>query len=278
MNEIDSLESMVKKPTKSKKPNNAALWVAWVFFNVVVLVFDTIAAYTVYTITNNYGYAILTFLAGFVPLAMHEALFIRAYASKSQRYIAIFGAVVSVITVGVVALLSASVNFALASGYQIASAASEIAILVLIVGSALLHGILAAVYFYVDEGIKAEHTEAETTAYYETRMKNIKRAEGLLDAADEARKRKASIIQKHGGRDGKAALDYLLNLLNDDDGDGIPNMFDKVDNRGGGDRRNEQQNSQHKQEQKPANVAERRDSQYSDNGNKTENFTQGGKR
>lgn len=272
MNEIESLESMVKKPTKGKKPNNAALWVAWVFFNVVVLVFDTVAAATVYAITKgNEGYAILTFLAGFVPLAMHEALFIRAYASKPQRYIAIFGAVASVVTVGVVALLSASVNFALASGYQIASTASEIAILVLIVGSALLHGILAAVYFYVDEGIKAQHTEAETTAYYDTRMKNIKRAEGLLDAADEARKRKAAIVQKHGGKDGKAAMEYLLNLLNDDDGDGIPNILDRHDNRK--DKGQEQPQGQPKSE----NIAERREAIPSGNGAK-ENFTNGGKR
>lgn len=231
MNELESLESMVQKPKKVKKPANFALWWAYAFFNIVVLTFDVVAAGTVYAITQNWGYAVLTFLAGFVPLMMHEFLYLRAYANTPQRWLSVFGAVVAVVTVGAVALLSAGVNLATANGFTIATGASEIVILTLIVGSALLHGILAAVYFYVDDGIRATHREAETTAFHEQRMRNIKRAEQLLEQADGARKRKAQIIQKHGGQDGKAALEYLLNMLNDDDGDGIPNLFDRVDNR-----------------------------------------------
>lgn len=230
-NEIETLENMVQKPKKAKKPSNGALWFAYAFFNVVVLVFDVVAAGTVYAITDNWGYAILTFLAGFAPLMLHEFLFLRAFANRPQRIISVIGAVAAVITVGSVALLSAGVNLAMASGYSIASGASEIVILILIVGAALLHALLAAIYFYIDDGIKAQHTEAETVAYFENRMKNIKRAELLLDEADVARKKKADIVNKHGGKDGKAALDYLLNLLNDDDNDGIPNMFDRTDNR-----------------------------------------------
>lgn len=271
MNEIESLESVVQKPKKVKKPSNVALWVAYGFFNVVVLVFDLVAAGTVYAITNNWGYAFLTFLAGFAPLMMHEFLFLRAYASPWQRGISIVGAIAAVITVGAVALLSAGVNLALASGYTIASNVSEIAILILIVGSALFHGVLAASYFYIDEGIRAQHTEAETVAFYDTRMKNIKRAEKLLDEADKARKRKAEIVKRHGGQDGKAALDYLLNLLNDDDGDGIPNIFDKVDNR-------QQKHSQGSDNRTDFRVEERRETKTSDNGAAKENFTQGGKR
>lgn len=231
MNELESLESMVQKPKKVKRPTNFALWWAYIFFNVVVLTFDVIAAWTVYEITNNWGYSILTFLAGFIPLMMHEFLYLRAYANVYQRGISVLGAVVAVLTVAGVALLSAGVNFAIASGINIASSASEIVILMLIVISALLHGVLAAVYFYVDDGIRASHKEAETTAFHEMRMRNIRRAEQLLEQADNARKRKAQIVQKHGGADGKAALDYLLNMLNDDDGDGIPNFLDRVDNR-----------------------------------------------
>jgi len=231
--EVESLESMVQKPKKSKKPTNFALWFAYFFFNIVVLTFDIVAAGTVYSITKNGGYAVLTFLAGFTPLMMHEFLYLRAYANNPQRWIAIFGAVVAVITVGLVAALAAGVNLALANGYSLAAGTSEIVILLVIVGAALLHGILAAVYFYIDDGIRATHTEAETVAFHETRMRNIKRAEQLLEEADKARKRKAEIVHRHGGQDGKRALDYLLNMLNDDDGDGIPNLLDKVDNRVG---------------------------------------------
>jgi len=229
--EVETLESMVKQPRKVKKPSNIALWIAYVFFNVVILTFDIVAAGTVYAITKNWGYAILTFLAGFTPLMMHEFLYLRAYANSYQRWIAVFGAVCAVITVALVAALSAGVNLALANGYNVASGASEIVILLVIVGAALLHGVLAAVYFYIDPGIRAQHTEAETVAFHETRMKNIKRAEQLLEEADKARKRKAEIVHRHGGLDGKRAMEYLLNMLNDDDGDGIPNFLDKVDNR-----------------------------------------------
>lgn len=168
---IESLESVVQKPKKIKKPANFALWAAYFFFNVVVLTFDVVAAVTVYNITENWGYAILTFLAGFIPLMLHEFLYLRAYASQWQRYLAVFGAVIAVLTVGTVALLAAGVNFAIATGYNIDGSVSEIAILILIVGAALLHALLAAIYFYIDEGIRAKHVEAETVAYYDQRMK-----------------------------------------------------------------------------------------------------------
>jgi low affinity Fe/Cu permease len=230
-NEFESLESMVQKPKKVKKPNNWALWFAYVFFNIGVLVFDVIAAVTVYTLTKNYGYSFVTFMAGFIPLLMHESLYIRAYASKTQRMIAIGGAVISALTVAVVAVLAGVVNFAVASGYTIASGISEIVIIMIVIIAALLHVTLAAFYFYTDEGIKAEHTEAENVAFFNQRMKNLLRAEQMLEQADKARQHKAKIIEKHGGKDGKAALDYLMNLLNDDDGDGIINALDPVDNR-----------------------------------------------
>src|SRR5687767_9904365 len=134
---------MVQKPKKAKKPSNAALWFAYVFFNIVILTFDTVAAGTVYAITKNWGYTILTFLAGFMPLMLHEFLFLRAFASQWQRYLAVFGAISAVLTVAAVALLSAGVNLAIAGGYEIAQDVSRIAILIVIVGSALLHGILA---------------------------------------------------------------------------------------------------------------------------------------
>lgn len=230
-NWIESLENMVKKPKKAKKPANAALWFAYAFFNIVILIFDVVAAATVYAITKNEGYAVITFLAGFVPLMLHEFLYLRAYASQWQRGIAVLGAACAFLTVVVVALLSAIVNLVMAGGAEINIEVSRLVILVIVVGAALLHVVLTAVYFYIDEGIRAGHIEAETTAYYDSRLKNINRAETLIEAAEAARHSKARIIEQHGGADGKAALDYILNLLNDDDGDGIPNIIDPVDNR-----------------------------------------------
>jgi hypothetical protein len=230
-NEIESLESLVKKPAKIKKPSNAALWVAYAFFNVTILVFDVIASVTVYGLTQNAGYAIVTFLAGFVPLLMHEFLYLRAYASQYQRYFAIGGAVLAALTVAIVAVLSAAVNVAISTGYTVNNAASELVILTIVVIAALIHTVLAAGYFYLDDGIKANHKAAENIAYHEERMKNLDRAEQILGKASAMRSKKSELANRFGGADGKAALELLLRQFGDDDGDGIPNFLDRVDNR-----------------------------------------------
>lgn len=230
-NEIESLESLVKKPTKNKKPSNAALWVAYTFFNITILVFDIIAAVTVYGLTQNAGYAVVTFLAGFVPLLMHEFLYLRAYASQYQRYISISGAIIAFLTVIVVAVLAAGVNVAIATGYTVDAAASELVILTIIVLAAFTHTILAAGYFYLDDGIKATHKAAENIAFHDERMKNLDRAEQVLEKAARMRNKKNELASRFGGADGKAALELLLRQFGDDDGDGIPNFMDKVDNR-----------------------------------------------
>ena len=230
-NEIESLESLVKKPTKIKKPSNAALWVAYIFFNVTILVFDVIAAVTVYSLMQNAGYAIVTFLAGFVPLLMHEFLYLRAYASQWQRYISIAGAVIAALTVAVVAVLAAAVNVAIASGYTVDAGSSEWIILTIIVIAAFTHTVLAASYFYLDEGIQAKHKAAENIAFHDERMKNLDRAEQVLEKAAKMRTKKSDLIGRFGGADGKAALELLLRQFGDDDNDGIPNFLDKTDNR-----------------------------------------------
>jgi hypothetical protein len=234
MSDIDTLENTVKKPVRAKKPSNFALWGAYAFFNTAVLLFDGIAASTVYSITNNWGYAIATFLAGFVPLLLHEFLFLRAYANRTQRGIAIGGAVLSVITVAIVAFVSAGLNIALANGYQIDGQAGEYVVLFVIVAAVLVHGILTAIYFYSDEGIKAIHTAQENEAYHAQRLKNLERAGELLESADKARSKKQAIINKYGNKDdAKRALKALLEQFGDEDGDGIPDNRDPIDNRTG---------------------------------------------
>jgi len=230
-NEIDTLEDLVKKPKKIKRPSNAALWVAYIFFNVTILIFDGIASATVYSLTQNIGYAVVTFLAGFLPLLMHEFLYLRAYASQWQRYISIGGAVLAALTVAVVAVLAAGVNVAIASGYSINQSASELVILLIIVVAALIHTVLAAAYFYLDEGIRATHAATENLAWHESRMKNLDRAEQVLEKAHQMRTKKANLVTRFGGEDGKKALELLLSQFNDDDGDGIANILDAVDNR-----------------------------------------------
>lgn len=232
MNEIDSLTNMVQKPKRAKKPSNFALWFAYGFFNITALLFDCIAAYTAWEITHNYGYTAMTFFAGFAPLMMHEFLFMRAFASEFQRGIAIFGAIISVTVIITVALAAAAANIAVANGYDIAGDLSRAAIIFVIVGAAFVHGLLAAMYFYVDEGIKAKHVEQETAAFFETKMRNIDRAGEMLSRAQSAIGKKSAILNSYGNSpDAKNALAVVLNMLADDDGDGIPNIIDPIDGR-----------------------------------------------
>ncbi len=67
-NKVNRLLDLVKRPLQAKhKPSNFALYWAWIFYNTVALLFDFIAATTVYGLVGKFVYAILTFAAGFAP-------------------------------------------------------------------------------------------------------------------------------------------------------------------------------------------------------------------
>ena len=97
---VNRLLDLVKRPLQAKrKPSNFALYWAWIFYNAVALLFDTIAAGTVYDLVGKFMYAVLTFVAGFLPLLMHEFLYTRAYANAAQKILAVIGAGLSVVTI-----------------------------------------------------------------------------------------------------------------------------------------------------------------------------------
>ena len=106
-NKVNRLLGIVQRPSKKREPSNFALWWAWLFYNGVALTFDVIASITVHAMMDSYVYAALTFLAGFVPLPMHEFLYTRAYASFWQKVLAVAGAGLSVIVIFVVGVLAA---------------------------------------------------------------------------------------------------------------------------------------------------------------------------
>lgn len=195
----NQLLSLMRRPQTQRKPTNFALWWAWLFYNLVAFFLDTITAYTVFTLTN-FGYAALTFFAGFMPLLMHEFLFMRAYASKLQRGIAIFGAGVSVFSIIAVGLAAGAVNVIGVSD-MVNALYLELAVISLIVLIAAFHGVLAAVYFYADEGIRAKHNQAEAIAYHDQQLANINLALSLAEKVQEAAAREDEFIGKFGDRE-----------------------------------------------------------------------------
>ena len=205
----DQLLTFMRRPQAPKKPSNFALWWAWLFYNIVALFLDIITAFTVFALTNIL-YAILTFFAGFGPLIMHEFLYLRAYASKWQRIIAVLGAVASVVAIIVIGILAAGVNvFAESFGSEYARWI-ELAILMLILLNSAFHGVLAAIYFYIDEGIRAKHNQQEAIAYHEGQLENINLALTLADKVAEAAAKEDEFVERFGDR---ALLDEAMGQI-----------------------------------------------------------------
>ena len=211
-NNVSRLLELVKRPQQAKrKPSNFALYWAWLFYNATALLFDGIAAGTVYAITGKFTYAALTFVAGFLPLLMHEFLFTRAYASRMQKVLAVIGAALSVITILTVGVLAGIVNvlgFTARNSTEIDIA--MILILVLVAGA---HGLIAAVYFYIDDGIKANQVRAESVAYHERRIEDINRAKEILALAEQGASDEDAIAAQYGGME---VLNEIMGQLRGD--------------------------------------------------------------
>lgn len=195
----NQLLSLMRRPQTQRKPSNFALWWAWAFYNLVAFFLDGITAYTVYTLTNIF-YAILTFFAGFMPLIMHEFLFLRAYASKLQRGLAIFGAGVSVLAIIVIGVAAGAITV-LGATSLVNALYLEFAVITLIVLTSVFHGVLAAVYFYVDEGIRAKHNQAEAIAYHDQQLENLNLALSLAEKVQEAANKEDEFVDKFGDRE-----------------------------------------------------------------------------
>ena len=211
-NKVNRLLDLVKRPAQAKrKPSNFALYWAWLFYNAVALLFDSIAAATVYDLVGKFMYAILTFAAGFLPLLMHEFLYTRAYANAAQKILAVVGAGLSVVTILGVGVIAGVVNVL---GFTALSATTlEIILIVTLVLVSGLHGLIAAIYFFIDDGIKAKQVRAESVAYHERRIDDINRAKEILALAEQGAKDEDAIAAKYGGME---VLNEILGQLRGD--------------------------------------------------------------
>lgn len=220
----DELLKEVSKPVRRKRPSNVGLYLAVIFFNLVMLALDAGSAYSVYLATHIGFYAVMTFLAGFLPLALHEILHFRPYASDDQKNIAKWGALAAVSAVIIVAVLSVIVNILGVSGYVV-----EIGMLIFIVVSAFGHAIAAAVYFYIDDGIAAEQVTVQMEARAIQKRRRNGAADLVLGLSRESLNERKRIAGSHNSA--SALREILRQMGEDDDGDGIPNFIDPVDNR-----------------------------------------------
>lgn len=222
---VNEILGLVEEPRKPKgAPSNAALWVALIFANIIFLVLDAISGVTVYLFTDWWLYGFLTVLAGFVPLLIHEADFVRPFASGMQRAISVIGAVLAVLSVIVIGVCAAIVNvMQIGVSVQIAEVSTIIALVII----AAFHAILFAIYFYVDETIRAEQRTEQMIANGLRKSKAIISAGRVLHTANAALDSK-KVLESQYGPQGAEALEYLVKMLTEDKNhDGIPDILQR---------------------------------------------------
>lgn len=216
----DELLEAVKEPARKKQPSNFALYFAILFANIVFLTLDTISAFTVYWLTHIPLYGALTFLAGAIPLVMHEALYTRAFASLVQRRIAMVGAASSLLSIVAIGVVAGVINI---SGIAAEASMMEIVLIALLVLLGAYHGILAGVYFYVDPGIRMNQQTEQAIARAIQQGKQINAGDYILTITERSVAKRKAVGR--GAR--QAAMDEVMRQLSgDDDGDGVPNYRD----------------------------------------------------
>lgn len=225
----NELLDAVKRPERKRRgPTNFALWAAMIFANVIFALLDVISGVTVWWMTQFILYGVLTFLAGFVPFVLHEMLFARAFATTTQKRIAVVGAVISLLSIVGIGLAAGFVNVV---GVVFNALALEIGIITALILIAALHAILALAYWYVDEGIVMNQKTEQAIADAAMQGKLINAGANILEITQ----RRVMQRRKIGAQYDPAALTEILKQLGidptDADGDGIP---DVLQGRGGG--------------------------------------------
>lgn len=203
------------KPPEEKRPKNY-LWLANVAFNVMLAFLDAITAYTVALFTFWF-YGVLVFGAGYGPMLIWEVLYVRPYASKEQKWIAIGGTFVggiSTIGVGILVAILNAVNI----NNLVGVGTLEIIIMVSIVVLASIHIILFGLYFFTDKGFLREQKHAMSLARHDDFKKSVQQAKGIAKELIEVGKElEAEEIEGRGALVG-AALKSMgeTDLMNDE--------------------------------------------------------------
>lgn len=160
-----------------KRPSNR-LWIAVLGFNITYLAIDLITSVTVGYLTYWY-YGVLVFLAGFLPMVAHEALFANPYASKIQRWISGIGfgfSILSALSVGVMVVVINVLYDSTPTGKTLEAVAMGLLFLI-----AIAHGTLLALYFFIDEGIRAVQNALTAMAKNEQKLRELGMAGQIVD-------------------------------------------------------------------------------------------------
>jgi hypothetical protein len=178
----DRLLGLLRKPAqaqKEKRPHNK-LWIASLGFNGVMFFLDLVSAVTVALLTNAM-YGMMTFLAGFLALLLHENLFTNAHAGMNQKWIAIGGGLLAIVSTIGIGILAGMVNvFNLAA--LVSTQTIEISMIIGLVITTGIHGILWGVYYFTDEGHKSAMKAMVNAAYRDQQRAELDNAKKDVQA------------------------------------------------------------------------------------------------
>jgi hypothetical protein len=229
LEDYEKAGNTIAEPKLEKNPSNAGLIVALVSFNFAFFVVDAISAIVVGYLTFWY-YGVATILAGAIFMGVHEYLFTRAFNNTKQRNIAVGGAVWAVLTILGIALLSVVANLTgfLEAGYEEYFMVFMVAVIVF---NVVIHGVLTAIYYYVDDGHNAKNKAARARARAKTQTEIDDAAELILTEALRRRINRKKMVSRY--RSPETVKKAIREAGGDEDGDGIPDWMDPIDNRTG---------------------------------------------
>lgn len=225
--DYEKAATMVAEP--KKKPSNAGLDVSFWAFNIAFAVVDILSAIAVGVLSRWY-YGVATVIAGAAFMFVHEYLFSRPFNNQTQKKIAVGGAIWAILTILGIALASVVANL---TGFMTPEWETYfLAFMVgIIVFNIVTHGVLAGIYYYVDDGHNAKNKAARARARAITQTEIDGAADMILTEALRRRIERKRMLARF--RSPAALKAAIREAGGDEDGDGIPDWMDPVDNRTG---------------------------------------------
>ena len=190
-------------------------WVMFSFFNTVAFVFDALAVTTVYQLTNgSVLLSALSILPTGVPMLMWEGGWLYPLADSKQKAKSLWGvglSILSALVVGGCAILATLGD----DTFRFWVSAFMLVWCVIVV---IVHGILAALYFYKDPVIQRDHELQVTIAENAHQSETLRETETLLRDVETMLTKEQELKARFGEGEVNRALELLLGI--DLNGDG----------------------------------------------------------
>ena len=229
MNETNEILEALEDKEPENKPSNWELWSALYFAEAVFVILDLISAVTVGYVTGYWYYGALVFLAGVVPLFLYTKQYTRPLASTPQQKTALWGGVVAVSSVIVIAVFMAFINLASQTLSLNAVALTEAGLVVSMIVLLAAHAFIMGRYFFIDEEVKENQKTNRMIARGDRGIRRIGAAHKVAKAKRTEIQKRHTVEQDFDPR----IIKKIMNALRDLDGDGIPDIIDPTDDRTG---------------------------------------------